>query len=238
MNFYVFMDLKKLTILFLLIGTIGLCHYVSAEEVNGTEWWVLNITNETIDENNVTWGDVSNYTINPNIYNEPELIVKAKMDATLFWAEVQLNTSEIDFGDVVKGNAYVQRYRIKARGTVDIKVTPKLKNPNDDFFSNLKFSSSSAASKYKSINNYDLSFVGLSKNSKNWSVLTATGELRNESGTNKGEQYIKLDLTKFEGIIPFEQPMQNIVVFQITPIWSSVEPMSENEVYHEYIEES
>jgi len=222
-------------IIFTLFSFVFLFSFISAENINGTEWWVLNITNETVDENNVTWGNVSNYTTNPKIDNVPQFEVLATMESTFWWAEVQLNTTEINFGDVKKENAYIQRYRIKARGTVDIKVTPVLKNTNDNFFSNLKFSNKNSS--YKSIGSYFINFTNLSKKDKDWCVLLSDGTLKKENETtSKGEQYIKLDLTNFEGIIPFDIPMQNTVVFQITPLWSSVEPISEEKVYREYVD--
>ena len=229
--------MEKKRILLISVFFIFISGYFVSSETYGKEWWILNITNDTIDENGISWGNVTNFSENPQINNTPQINVSATMEATLWWVEVQLNTSEINFGNVEKGKSYVQKYQISARGTVDVIITPVLKNQNDSFFSNLKFSGSSSASKYKSIGNYNLNFTGLSKNNKNWSVLTANGELRNLSGTNKGEQYIKLDLTRFEGIIPFDVPMQNTILFQITPVWSSVEPIPSNKVYINSTEE-
>ena len=78
---------------------------VSAEDIDGIEWRVLNITEE---------GNVSNYTINPEINNSPQFDVLATMDATLWWAEVQLNTTQIDFGNVKARPMF--KYRIKQEG--------------------------------------------------------------------------------------------------------------------------
>jgi len=218
-----------------LFSFVFLFSFISAENINGTEWWVLNITNETVDVNGTTYGNVSNYTVNPDINNFPQFDVLTTMDATNWWAEVQLNTTEINFGNVQKGNATRLEYKIWARGNVDINVTPVLKSTNDVVFSNLQFSRT-PSSNYKSIGEYSMRF-NLTNNTGNWlGIGPSSMELRNPNQTTNGKQYIMLNLKNFEGIVPFDEAHQNTVKFVITPIWSSVEPMSKEKVYREYVD--
>lgn len=219
------MKFERFTFVFFLLG-IFLVGSVLAENVNGTEWRVLNISEG---------GNVTDYTENPMINNSPQLNVSATMDATNWWAEVQLNESSINFGHVEKGNRYNLSYQIWARGTLDINVIPRLKT-EDSIFSNIYFSRiPSEKPKEKSrIGNHLLRF-NLTSNKSEWLGI-GSNKMEVKSNTN-GKQIIWLDLTNFEGIVPFEMPMENTIIFQINPIWSSVEPIPPEKVYEEFIDE-
>ncbi|GEM_PF-7095773 len=154
-----------------------------------------------------------------------EFDVIANISATKWWAEVQLNTSEINFGNVQpkkNWNSYRAKYKIKARGNVDVDIIPTLVNSNDNIFSNLYFARifESSKSKWTKIGFYKMKF-NLTKNEGYWSVLTSSG-LENATNSN-GEQSILLDLSEYEDPIPFTiENYRNSIKFIIVPDWSSV----------------
>jgi hypothetical protein len=191
---------------------LSLLSFVSADLIGSSEW---NITiNET--------GFVTNYhQIN---YSDAQFEVIANISATQYWAEVQLNTSEIDFGKIEKGDVKTTEYKIWSRGTVDINVRPELTNDNDNVFSNLYFSRTPSTN-YKKIGEYSLRF-NLTQNKSNWLGIGPSGmEPMKPSLSTNGKQYIKLDLSDFNDILPFDEQRKNVVKFTISPIWSSIEPV-------------
>lgn len=154
-----------------------------------------------------------------------EFDVVANLSATQWWAEVWLNTSEISFGNIQPGkswNSYRAKYKIRARGNVNINVTPVLKN-NDEIFSNLFFARifESSKTKWTKIGSYGIYF-NLTQNEGLWSVIGSSG-LENATSSN-GEQSILLDLSDYSKPIPFTiENYRNSVKFVIVPDWSSVE---------------
>ena len=192
-------------------------------EFNGTGW-NTNITGINISSEEPfgpLLGFVSVSEATQKDYNIQEIDVTAQMAATEYWAEIELNTSndnlKIDFGDVEKGNIYAQKYKIKARGNIDIRVTPTLRNQNDNIFSNIVLGITPGGT-HKKIGEFSLIY-NLTQNKSNWMVLNSAG-LRNFSTTNQGEHSIKLDLKNFEEIIPFDEERNNTIKFLITPIWN------------------
>jgi len=197
------------------LGVIFLSFMISfcGANTDGTSEWNISVN----ESGHVT--DFMQYD-----YSTAELDVVANVAATQYWAEILLNTSEVDFGTVEIGKSHNARYRIQARGTTDIIVTPTLKDVQDSVFSNLYLSRTTSS--LEKIGTYSLVY-NLSQNKRTWSVI-GTGEVlknvTNSSGSN-GEQTMKLDLTNFRGIIPFDQPIRNTVKFVITPAWSGMEPL-------------
>lgn len=150
-----------------------------------------------------------------------EIDVVATLSATEYWVEVQLNTTEIDFGHVERNTINRRSYQIAARGNVDVKIVPTLTNPNDKIFSNLYFSRTTTG--WKKINHPDLGLVfNLTQNKGLWTVIGPSDNMRNLSGTDKGAQNIQLDLRDFNEIIPFDQEYKNTVKFIVIPDWNSV----------------
>lgn len=150
-----------------------------------------------------------------------EFDVVANISATQWWAEVWLNTSEINFGYISKETFSRRAYQIAARGNVDIRVVPTLTSPNDDIFSNLYFSRTTTG--WRKIGSENLGLIfNLTQNNGLWTVIGASDAMKNLSGTDKGIQNIQLDLTNFNGIIPFDQEYRNTVKFVIVPDWTSV----------------
>lgn len=150
-----------------------------------------------------------------------EFDVVAEVQATQYYAEVWLNTSEINFGLVDAGDdndAHRLRYKIRARGNVDIKVIPSLVEKEDDIFYNLDFART-FTSGWKNIGDYEMRF-NLTKNKGYWSVI-GTSTLENMTNSN-GEQSIRLDLSNFNNTIPFNEIRRNAVKFVIVPDWNSV----------------
>lgn len=196
-------------------------------EFNGTGW-NTNITGINISSEEPfgpLLGFVSVSEATQKDYNIQEINVTAQMAATEYWAEIELklpnNTLDINFGDVEKGNEYRKEYRIWAIGNIDINVTPTLKDPNDNLFSNLYFSRTTGKTNFKKIGTYSL-FFNLSQNKSTWVGIGANDnmEARKESNVGNGRQYMKLDLNNFEGIIPFDEERNNTIKFLITPIWN------------------
>lgn len=163
---------------------------------------------------------------NQTYYSMAEFDVVANIASTQHWAEVALNTSEIDFGYVERNNSYTKKYRIQARGTIDIEVVPTLVNENDDIFSNLYLSRTT--SNAKKIGDYKMVY-NLAALNRSWCIINSSEMTEEYTGGNtvghNGEQTIRLDLKKFNGVVPFDEPRRNTVKFVITPIWSSVEPI-------------
>jgi hypothetical protein len=157
-------------------------------------------------------------TIN-NTYAEFDVV--ADISATQWWAEVSLNTSEIDFGHIENGNLSRKSYQIKARGNVDIKVIPTLAESDDSIFSNLYFSRTTTGWKKIGSENFGLVF-NLTQNKGLWTVIGSSDSMKNLSASDKGSQNIQLDLTDFRGIIPFDQNYRNTVKFVVVPDWTSV----------------
>jgi hypothetical protein len=147
-----------------------------------------------------------------------EFDVIANLSATQWWAEVQLNTSEINFGQVKKGEITRRSYQIASRGNVDITIIPTLTSPSE-IFSNLYFSRTTTG--WKKIGDAELIF-NLTQNKGLWSVLGASDNLKNLSGSEKGIQNIQLDLTDFDDIVPFDQQYENTVKFVVIPNWNSI----------------
>lgn len=201
--------------LIFILGIVLLVGIVSAENNAKVEWDVMNLSDD---------GNVTNYSrINHSTPGNPEIKVIAQMASTEWWAEVELNTSEIDFGQVEKGKKHIQKYTIKARGSVDIEVKPELKS-SGDIFSGYLFMGRTQTG-MKKIEDYSIRY-NLTQNLRNWSAIGTNDKFGHHNGSNKGEQTLNLDLRKFKGVIPFDQPMENIIVFKIIPIWSSVEPIN------------
>lgn len=150
-----------------------------------------------------------------------EFDVVANLHATQYWAETWLNTSEINFGHVDKGNSYRKSYQIAARGNVDIAVVPTLTDSDDDIFSNLYFSRTTSGWEKIGSENFGLIF-NLTQNKGLWTVIGASDAMKNLSTTDKGTQNIQLDLTAFNSIVPFDQEYKNTVKFVIVPDWDSV----------------
>jgi hypothetical protein len=188
----------KLTILILI--SLSLIGFVSAS-TNGTF-----IGNETITVESAS----------------AEFDVVADIGATQWWAEVWLNTSEIDFGHVTPGadsNLYRQKYKIRARGNVNINILPTLLDGSDKIFSNLYFSRT-FSSGWERVGSYDIRF-NLTENEGWWTVIGASG-LENMTNSN-GEQSIKLDLSDHNDTIPFTiDNYRNTVKFVVVPDWTSV----------------
>jgi len=150
-----------------------------------------------------------------------EFDVVADITATQYWAEVWLNTTEIDFGAVTPGkdsDLYRQKYKIRARGNVNVNIIPTLVNSDDKIFSNLYFSRT--FSSWKKIGEYEMTF-NLTKNEGHWSVLESGG-IENMTSSN-GAQSVKLDLSNYNEVIPFTiENYRNSVKFVIVPDWSSI----------------
>ena len=62
----------------------------------------------------------------------------------------------------------------------------------------------------------------LTENSGLWTTIESSG-FANATGSN-GLQSIKLDLSGFNGIVPFDQEYRNAVKFVVIPDWNSVAP--------------
>jgi hypothetical protein len=196
-------------VVFLVVG------FGSSSDLGSTEW------NATLNET----GYVTDYE--QIDYSIAEFDVVANVSATQHWAEVSLNTSEIDFGKVERGNLTRMEYKIWARGRVDIEVTPMLENPNDEIFSNL-YLSRTPSSNFIRIGEYSMRF-NLTADEGNWlGIGSSSMEPKRTDLITNGRQYIRLDLTSFNRIIPFDEQRTNKVKFVITPIWSSVEPIEED----------
>ena len=152
--------------------------------------------------------------------NTAEFDIVADISATQYYAEVWLNTSEIDFGSVIPGKTsdlYRQKYKIRARGNVNINVVPSLAT-NDAIFSNLYFSRT--FTNWEKIGDYFIKF-NLTQNEGYWSTVESGG-LENATGSN-GVQSIKLDLSQYSEVIPFTiENYRNSVKFIIVPDWNSV----------------
>ncbi|MEM4181819.1 MAG: hypothetical protein QXX68_01540 [Candidatus Pacearchaeota archaeon] len=153
-----------------------------------------------------------------------EMEILANLESTQSWAEVEINTTEIHFGNVIPmspWNTYRAKYKIKARGNINIEVTPILVNSNDEIFSNLYFARTyeSSKSKWTKIGSYKMIF-NLTENAGYWSIIGSTG-LQNAtwSGTN-GDQSVLLDLSDYKKPIPFDiQNYRNAIRFRIVPVW-------------------
>lgn len=191
-------------------------------EFNGTGWNTnttgINISSE--EPFGPLLGFVSVSEATQKDYNIQEINVTAQMAATEYWAEIELNKSNIDFGNVEKGNEYKIEYKIWAKGNIDITVTPTLKNLNDNIFSNLYFSRTSVGGftdPNSKIGDYSMRF-NLTSNKSEWLGIGAS-KMEKRTSAN-GKQYLKLDLNNFEGIIPFDEERNNTIKFLITPIWN------------------
>lgn len=150
-----------------------------------------------------------------------EFEVVADISATQYWAEVWLNTSEINFGQVERNKIYRQAYQIASRGNVNIKIVPTLATPQDTLFSNLYFARTTTG--WKKIGSPSLGLIfNLTQNEGLWTVIGASDSMKNLTGSDKGTQNIQLDLTTFNEVIPFSENRRNTVKFVIVPDWNSV----------------
>lgn len=151
-----------------------------------------------------------------------EFEVVADITATAYWTEVWLNTSEIYFGPVTPGKSsdlYRQKYKIRARGNVNVEIFPSLGSANDKIFSNLYFART-YSSGWEKIGDYSLKF-NLTENEGYWSTVESAG-LENATSSN-GVQSIKLDLSEYNEVIPFTmENYRNTVKFIIIPDWNSI----------------
>ncbi len=151
-----------------------------------------------------------------------EFDVVAEVQATQYYAEAWLNTSEIDFGPVTPGKSsdlYRQKYKIKARGNINVEIFPSLESANDKIFSNLYFART-YTSGWKKLGDYSLKF-NLTENEGYWSTIESGG-LENATSIN-GVQSIKLDLSEYNEVIPFTmENYRNTVKFIVIPAWNSV----------------
>jgi hypothetical protein len=151
-----------------------------------------------------------------------EFDVVANLSATQYWVETWLNTSEINFGYIEKGNISRKSYQIAARGNVNVKIVPTLVDEDDDIFSNLYFSRTTTG--WKKIESEDFGLIfDLTQNKGLWTVIGASDTMKNLSTSDKGTQNIQLDLTTFDAVVPFDQEYRNTVKFVIVPDWDSVE---------------
>lgn len=179
--------------------------------------FLINFSFLSASTNGTFIGNTSNNLIN----NSAEFEVIADISATEYWAEVWLNTSKIDLGRVVPGKSseeYRQKYKIRARGNVNINVVPSLAT-EDVIFSNLYFSRT--FTNWEKIGDYFIKF-NLTQNEGYWSTVESAG-LENATSSN-GVQSIKLDLSKYSETIPFTiENYLNTVKFVIIPDWSSVQ---------------
>ncbi len=150
-----------------------------------------------------------------------EFDVVAEVQATQYYAEVWLNTSEIDFGQVSEGRIYRQPYQIAARGNVNIKVVPTLTTTQDALFSNLYFSRTTTS--WKKIGSSTLGLIfNLTQNEGLWTVIGSSDSIKNLSSSEKGIQNIQLDLTTFNEVTPFNEVRRNTVKFVIIPDWNNI----------------
>lgn len=170
-------------------------------------------------EFNVTLNESGEIDYEQIDYSVGEFEVVVDIPATQNWAEVQLNTSEINFGHIEEGTDKTMAYKIWARGSIDIEVRPTLTTAEDEVFSKLYFSRTEKTN-YKKIGEYIMRF-NLTENKSNWlGIGSSNMEPMKPDLITNGRQYIKLDLTNFREIIPFEETRKNKVKFVITPIWS------------------
>ncbi|MEI7718921.1 MAG: hypothetical protein WCI72_03550 [archaeon] len=146
-------------------------------------------------------------------FTENSLEVSVDILATQDWAEIELNTTSIDFGTVnmTTGSVVDKRknmyYEIRNKGNVNITVTPSLADGADPIFDNLKFSKSvsDSLSSWKSMGDYSIN-------------MTATDSVNLWSTWQK--YAIRLDLSNYLGAgeqIPFKiVNYKKTVVFEIT----------------------
>jgi len=103
---------------------------------------------------------------------------------------------------------------------VNINIVPTLSSKSDEIFTNLFFARTFSES-WKKVGAYSMQF-NLTENSGLWTTIESSG-FANATGSN-GLQSIKLDLSGFNGIVPFDQEYRNAVKFVVIPDWNSVAP--------------
>ena len=143
------------------------------------------------------------------VYKNASLNVSASIPSKMDWAEIELNTTEIDFGEInMSGYANDKRksqyYEIRNKGNIDIRVTPVLSDESDKIFSHLRFARilSDPLSEWRQIGNYSLR---MNKTNGDWSDWKRYA--------------IRLDLNNYNEDIPFDIiNHKNRVIFWATPI--------------------
>lgn len=147
-------------------------------------------------------------------FTNAQIEVSVDILATQEWAEIELNTTSIDFGAVnlTTGSVVDKRksayYEIRNKGNVNITVTPSLVSGADSIFDNLKFakSTSDSLSSWRAMGNYSIN-------------MNATDSLNLWSTWQK--YAIRLDLSNYLDsgeIIPFNiVNYKKTVAFEVTP---------------------
>jgi hypothetical protein len=109
-------------------------------------------------------------------FTSASLEVSVDIPATMEWAEVELNTTSIDFGELnLSGSASDKRksayYEIRNRGNVNITVTPVLADSVDAIFENLKFARliSDPLSAWRELGDYSIQMNATSSDNS-WSA--------------------------------------------------------------------
>jgi hypothetical protein len=147
--------------------------------------------------------------VSANTYINTSLTVSVDLPATEEWAAVELNTSEIDFGEIDLRNTsaptYMRaKYEIRSQGNVNMTVTPVLRSP-DSIFQYLEFGRT-YTSGWKQIGEYSFD-MNRTYNIGDWSPWFT--------------QSIKLDLTDYlaeQGRVPFDLvDYKSTVIFWVTP---------------------
>ena len=106
---------------------------------------------------------LANFVIASQNLTSDSFEVSVDIPATMEWAEVELNTTSIDFGAINLSGSSVEKrksayYEIRNRGNINISVTPSLAVGADPIFDNLKFSRlvSDQLSYWRFIGNYSI----------------------------------------------------------------------------------
>jgi hypothetical protein len=137
--------------------------------------------------------------------------VSVDIPATMEWAEVELNTSSIDFGPInLSATSSIEKrksvyYEIRNRGNVNISVMPSLASGADPIFDNLRFSRlvSDSLSTWRSVGNYSISM-----NATPPSGIWASWQ----------RYAIRLDLNAYQASLPFDVVgYKKTVVFEVIP---------------------
>ena len=131
--------------------------------------------------------------------------------ATQEWAEVELNTTSIDFGviNLTTGSVTNERknayYEIRNKGNINITVTPILASGTDDIFDNLKFSKSvsDSLSSWKEIGNYSIEMNSTSP-SPSWSDWQRYAIRLDLSNYLDSEEQIPFDIINHNNVVLFE----------------------------------
>lgn len=137
--------------------------------------------------------------------------VSVDIPSTMEWAEVELNTSSIDFGPInLSATSSTEKrksiyYEIRNRGNVNISVMPVLASGADPVFDNLKFSRlvGDSLSTWRSVGNYSI----------NMNATTSLG-----LWTTWQRYAIRLDLNDYSASVPFDiVGYKKTVVFEVIP---------------------